>query len=455
MADGAPHPPKRVYIPDFDIEDFEEYRVGGYHPTVIGDVFDNGRYEVVHKLGSGGYSTTWLARDKDTEHYVALKIPRASEASKSTEADILRLLSDSTSGHKGQRFVPRLLDEFAFDGPNGHHVCLVQEAAICSIARSKEDAAADFMFPVETARSIAAQLILGLSYLHSRGVCHGGKKVRNSILLLDHLINLLQSDLHMRNLLINGPNIDHLSPNDIHKRYGVCKGPVRRVDGAAVAPHAPSYGVHPLHITTRANELVNPIVKITDYGTSFITTRKTSPKLYTPTLYLPPEAFFHEPVTLAADVWTLGVNLYEVLGERPLFETFGSDPDDVIREIINTLGRPPQRWWDNWAARGEVFGEDGSWKTPYLGCGRVYTPAFRRLHQRMWEMGRGETPETCQWDVEGGEMRALEDMLRGMMAFEPKERLTAENLVRSEYMVKWALPAWDRQLSRLEETAAE
>jgi serine/threonine protein kinase len=154
-------------------------------------------------------------------------------------------------------------------------------------------------------------------------------------------------------------------------------------------------------------------------------------------------------------VWTLGVNLYEVLGERPLFETFGSDPDDVIREIINTLGRPPQRWWDNWAARGEVFGEDGSWKTPYLGCGRVYTPAFRRLHQRMWEMGRGETPETCQWDVEGGEMRALEDMLRGMMAFEPKERLTAENLVRSEYMVKWALPAWDRQLSRLEETAAE
>jgi hypothetical protein len=72
----------------------------------------------------------------------------------------------------------------------------------------------------------------------------------------------------------------------------------------------------------------------------------------------------------------------------------------------------------------------------------------------MWDMGRGETPETCQWDVEGGEMRALEDLLRGMLAFEPGERLTAEELVRSEYMVKWALPAWKRQVSRLGEEAA-
>ncbi|KAK4034733.1 protein kinase dsk1 [Parachaetomium inaequale] len=414
MADGAPHPPEKVYLPDHDIEDIEEYRAGGYHPTVIGDVFHNGRYEVVHKLGSGGYSTTWLARDKDTEHYVALKIPRASEASKSTEADILRLLSDSASGHKGQRFIPRLLDEFAFDGPNGRHICLVQEAGVCSIARSKEDAA-NFMFPVETARSIAAQLILGFSYLHSRGT---------------FTCETCSSNY--------GPSLDHLTPDDLHSRYGLCKSPVRRVDGADVAPHAPTY------------------VKITDYGTSVIAAaNEPFPKLYTPTLYLPPEAFFHEPATLAADVWTLGVNLYEILGERPLFETFVCDPDDVIWEMINTLGRPPQRWWDKWAARGEVFEDDGSWKTPSLGSNRVYTPAFRRLHQRMWDMGRGETPETCEWDVEGGEMRALEDMLRGMMAFEPKERLTTEDLVKSEYMVKWALPAWERQLSRQGESASE
>ena len=48
-------------------------------------------------------------------------------------------------------------------------------------------------------------------------------------------------------------------------------------------------------------------------------------------------------------------------------------------------------------------------------------------------------------DVAGGEVRALEDLLRAMMAFEPVERPTADQVLRSEYMTKWALPAWDRQ----------
>lgn len=173
IAKGAPISTEGVYVPDLDLEDLEDYRVGGFHPIVIGDVLGDGRYEIVHKLGFGGYSTTWLARERVAQRYVALKVPVADRASKSSEADILRLLSKPTPAHKGQRFIPRLLDGFTFDGPNGHHVCLVQEVAVCSVARSKEDSS-NFMFPVETAMSIAAQLILGLSYLHSRKVCHGG-----------------------------------------------------------------------------------------------------------------------------------------------------------------------------------------------------------------------------------------------------------------------------------------
>lgn len=156
-----------------DLENFEDYTLGGYHPTVIGDQFHNGRYEVVHKLGFGGYSTIWLARDKHLQRYVSLKILVASESSQSNEGSILRKLCSGDSTHKGQRLIPHLLDDFSFDGPNGRHVCLVQEPAGCSVAGSKE-VSVDFMFPIETARSIAAQLIVGVSYLHSRGVCHGG-----------------------------------------------------------------------------------------------------------------------------------------------------------------------------------------------------------------------------------------------------------------------------------------
>jgi serine/threonine-protein kinase SRPK3 len=41
------------------------YRPGGYHPVCLGDTFKGGRYKVHHKLGWGGFSTVWLAKDKE------------------------------------------------------------------------------------------------------------------------------------------------------------------------------------------------------------------------------------------------------------------------------------------------------------------------------------------------------------------------------------------------------
>lgn len=51
-----------LYGSDEEQEDVSQYCRGGYHPVVIGDVFDN-RYRVVRKLGWGHFSTVWLCRD--------------------------------------------------------------------------------------------------------------------------------------------------------------------------------------------------------------------------------------------------------------------------------------------------------------------------------------------------------------------------------------------------------
>ena len=55
------------------MENLEGYTPGGYHPTLIGDTFCNGRYTIFHKLGFGGYSTIWLAHDRQYQRYVSLK----------------------------------------------------------------------------------------------------------------------------------------------------------------------------------------------------------------------------------------------------------------------------------------------------------------------------------------------------------------------------------------------
>ncbi|KAM5433470.1 hypothetical protein MferCBS31731_007107 [Microsporum ferrugineum] len=425
MADSPPSTTEQIYHPVMDMEDLEGYTPGGYHPTIIGDSFCDSRYTIVHKLGFGGYSTIWLARDQHRQRYVSLKILVGAASQDSNEGKILQLLAKGASNCVERQFIPPLLDQFSFDGPNGRHLCLVGEPAGCSIASSKENST-NFMFPRDAARSVAAQLIMGVSYLHANDVCHGG---------------VFSPELSTM-------GFTYLNTAGLYERHGrPCEVPVLRVDGKSNTPHSPPYAVYPMVWKLPANKMLDPEVIISDYGTSFIVSQTPSPTLQTPGLYSSPEVFFNEPITIptAADIWTLGVVLYDAVGERPLFETFAWDPDDIIAEMVNTLGEPPMRWWHAWANRSEFFNPDGSWITNFR---RISTPEFRRLHKRMWDMGRGETPETCEWDVAGGELRALEDMLRAMLKFEPAERPTAKQLLTSEYMVKWALPAWERHVKR-------
>jgi len=44
-------------------EKLSKYRLGGYHPVCLGDTLHDGQYTIRHKLGWGGFSTVWLARD--------------------------------------------------------------------------------------------------------------------------------------------------------------------------------------------------------------------------------------------------------------------------------------------------------------------------------------------------------------------------------------------------------
>jgi serine/threonine protein kinase len=87
---------------------------------------------------------------------------------------ILQHLRAGNVNHPGRKFVFSLLHKFSLSGPNGHHLCLVSEVGGCSITESKENNP-DFMFPLGTAKAIAAQVTMGLAYMHSNGMGHGGE----------------------------------------------------------------------------------------------------------------------------------------------------------------------------------------------------------------------------------------------------------------------------------------
>lgn len=52
-----------LYRCSVNAEPLLRYAFGGYHPIHIGELLHSGRYGIIHKLGWGGYSTVWAARD--------------------------------------------------------------------------------------------------------------------------------------------------------------------------------------------------------------------------------------------------------------------------------------------------------------------------------------------------------------------------------------------------------
>lgn len=157
-----------------DVEDLQRYCPGGYHPLEIGDNLDEGRYRLVDKLGYGGYSTIWLARDLRRARYVAVKAITADASTYTPEASLLCSLGNSPPG-PGSEILPRLLDEFWIAGPNGKHRCIVTPPARMSLFDARE-ASTFGLFRPNVARSIIAQLIRGVAFLHSQDIVHGGMR---------------------------------------------------------------------------------------------------------------------------------------------------------------------------------------------------------------------------------------------------------------------------------------
>lgn len=92
------------------------------------------------------------------------------------------------------------------------------------------------------------------------------------------------------------------------------------------------------------------------------------------------------------------------------------DEDHAIAEMISTLGPLPKRLWDRWEKKGDFFLPNGSWKKD-TNC--AHAPWSRPLGERLGLMGR-------QSEFGADEIVALENLLRGMLNYEPSQRITAK-----------------------------
>ncbi|KAI0556270.1 kinase-like domain-containing protein [Xylaria curta] len=404
-----------------DVEDLSVYQPGGYHPIQIDDCLHN-RYRIVHKLGYGTFSTAWLALDEQKSKYVAVKVGTA-DADRG-EADILSQLRKGVVASRRVEgvasMIPLALDRFDLEGPNGTHPCFVTFPARCSL-RDAREASGPGLFQLDVARSLAAQLTMAVSLVHSQDYAHG--------------------DLHLGNLLLQLPSsLAKLSVEQLYAKFGAPeKEPVVRVDGKSIANGVPSHAIPPVWLGAASNEIPLSEAKLllNDFGTAFRPSDKSRFESYTPLVIRPPEALFEPttPLSFSSDIWSLGCTIFELLAHRSLIDGILATQDYVTAQQVHLQGPPPSEWWDMWEGRPEWFDETGK---PLSNNCDIWS-WDRRFEQ--WIQKPRQSRDMGIIDEE--EKAALLSLLKWMLAWRPEGRPNAEEVLNTTWMKKWALPAYE------------
>ncbi|GLA26450.1 hypothetical protein AnigIFM63604_006053 [Aspergillus niger] len=332
------------------VETLEEYVPGGYHPIMVGDVLHN-RYYIVDKLGSGGYSTVWLAHDTVIKRAILGRSPSAA----------FSLLT--------------WLERYAMDS-------------------------------------------------HKQWYIH----------------------IHKDTYMELPSNFDTLSVKELYEKYGEPETvPITRCDGKPLPPNVPTKAVKPLFLGKYAETLTLADVRplLSDFGEAFAPASEVrlGKDCHTPPAFRAPEARFDPqgPLTYSSDVWSLATAIWEIVGMKPIFSTDIVPDDEIVAQHMDVLGPMPQEWWQRWEGRRKFFTEDGRPTKAYL---ENKWPPF----EESFEIDIQKWRRKWRGAIEEEEKVVFLDVIRRMLAFRPEERPTAEEVLQSEWMVKWALPDYKRSI---------
>ncbi|KAL4812261.1 kinase-like domain-containing protein [Aspergillus spinulosporus] len=381
-----------MYTCPIDAEPLDRYKRGGYHPIRLGSSLCDGRYKIIHKLGWGGYSTVWAARDQRKGNYVAVKIC-VSETGYNSMVRELNVLKELASRSDYSQYIMRLIDNFQLDGPNGTHCCLVFELLGPSVPDMIDMHFSDGRLPGALAKAITKQALLGLDFLHQQKIAHGDLHTRNFAFVIDVMENIPEQKF-----------VEILGKPETGRVY--------KSDGKDLGPGMPQYIVRP------ARRLLfhsSSFIKIIDFGESFL--QQNAPQtLHAPLPVRAPEVIFGDHLDYRVDLWSLGCMIFELFVGQPPFDSFLLTTKLLVDQMRELTNEPlPERWQEVWEAMSGEVPTEGS---------KI------RLQEWLEEMYfDGERNA----DLTGDDILKLGHIIQKLLRFEPSARASAREILNDPW----------------------
>ncbi|PVH79375.1 kinase-like protein [Cadophora sp. DSE1049] len=429
----------------FGLEHVYDYEPDGHHPVHLGDVYgNNGRYRVIHKLGSGGFATVWLCRDTEAKgptKYVALKILMAETYNDECPELRVNQLEDALSQHidrgNDAGFICLPLDHFKIHGPNGDHISFVYPVlgpnVSLGLCRTSED-------PDRDLRRIGLEVTKAVKFLHSQGICHG--------------------DLTPSNILHRITGLDGLDEDEVLKILG---NPVLNpvLDASQEQHHettAPNYLVYPVNWSDVDTQFISQESCLIDFGESFSISQPPS-DLGIPGPYRSPELILDKSagVGFGSDIWALGCSLFEIRTGRKLFCPFDDEDNEYLCTFVQVLGKLPEPWWsETWEDRRRMYKDDVDEKGLVVAA-QAYEPGNNREEKKdytvtihpsvadgarsledmiapgLWYMSDHRPNGDHHRDISKTEQKVFADLLRRLLEYRPEARISTEDAVKHEW----------------------
>ncbi|KAM7200406.1 Protein kinase-like domain containing protein [Naviculisporaceae sp. PSN 640] len=277
-------------------------------------------------------------------------------------------------------------------------------------------------FSLDVVRSLAAQLVQAVSFMHSEGIVHGDIRINNALVHFSppssSIDNLSVAELYAQHgtpVPGSDDGVDDWTPQSQEFLYPYQSKPP--------TPIPPPHGIGPIRLSIPAGQLTLTQARIVlgDFKSSFDQINEIRYKSHGPLKLKPPDLFFppFAPLNFDSDIWSLGATIFELLASRPLIDvgnfTLSNEDHDRLQEekgqeptpeewdeeemqmLEEELGRTdangrrltPTAWQNEFTGQYERMGRPRSayaaWDWRYGGGLQDLDDIEGRLHHFVWE----------------------------------------------------------------------